>query len=186
MTSRSFQLTVCSRELRPIVTSSVNCSAIHITHIDQSFPFVTLITLQVVSASNQVCNLIINSLIIPIRLNRDSKRHLEMIRWFEKPVGDTRRSNGESAYTNYFRLYQSLTNHFTVDIVTANERLGEAQPSLCICFSKCDSCSRMIRILSEKRRITDDEVQITPVFKTCSLRYKGKTLQRVSKQCFYS
>ena len=104
-----------------------------------------------------------------------------MIRWFEKPVGDTRRSNGESAYTNYFRLYQSLTNHFTVDIVTANERLGEAQPNLCICFSKCDSCSRTIRILSEKRQTTDNEVQIAPVFKTSSLRYKGKTLQRVSK-----
>ena len=181
MTSRSFQITVCSRELRPIIRSSVNCSTIHITHIDQSFPYVTLITLQVISHSYQVCGLIINSLIIPIRLNRDSKRHREMIRWFEKPVGDTRRSNGESAYTNYFRLYQSLTNHFTVDIVTANERLGEAQPNLCICFSKCDSCSRTIRILSEKRQTTDNEVQIAPVFKTSSLRYKGKTLQRVSK-----
>lgn len=97
MTSRSFQITVCSRELRPIIRSSVNCSTIHITHIDQSFPYVTLITLQVISPSYQVCGLIINSLIIPIRLNRDSKRHREMIRWFEKPVGDTRRSNGESA-----------------------------------------------------------------------------------------
>ena len=185
MTTRSFQLTICSKELRPLVTTSVNCSSVHITHINQECPYVTLITIQVISTSNQICCVSVNSLLIPIHLNNDLKRHQEMIRWIEKPVGDTLRRNGDSAYTNYFRLYQSLITHFTVDIVSTNERVGQTTPNACICFSKCDSCSRIIRILSEKRQITDNEVKIIPVFKTCSLRYKGKTLQRVGS-CLYS
>lgn len=183
LTSHSFQLTVYSREMNQKFSTQVNCSWVHITHIDHSFPYATLFTIQLTPTTNQVCGIDINSLTIPIVSNDRFNYNQKVIRWFEKPVGDTLTSNGESAYTNYFRLYQSLVDHFTVDIVAINERMGEVEPTICICFSKCGtSCSRIIRILSEKRRIDEGEIRITPVFRTCSLRYKGRTLNRVGIQ----
>lgn len=64
------------------------------------------------------------------------------IGWIEGD-GNTRASNGDSAFTNYLTLYQILSKSFVIDVFQ-KEELFEREN--CICFDRCDHCANALYI----------------------------------------
>lgn len=188
-TPRSFLVSVYSDQSIDPVSS---CSWIDVQR-REVFPFVTVFVVRV-KRFNGSCVLRFGGLSLPVEQRIESDQR-PIVRWFEKPSGDTQWSNGESASTNYFRLYQALSRDYSVDIVEPDQIPDPAPALVCICFGSClTACRNQIWILSDVKQILSDEKQtpsdtlsatkqwedvtITPT-QSCSLSYKGKRMKRV-------
>ena len=191
-TPRSFLVSVYSDR---VVDSASSCSWIDVQRKDV-LPFVVVFVVRV-RRFDGLCVLRFGDLSLPVEQIIGSDQRA-IVRWFEKPSGDTQWSNGESASTNYYRLYPALSQVYVVDVVEPDQAPDTTLPLVCLCFSSCPTtCKNQIWILSEMKRgrIMDatlsainqrafsetkqwKNVTLIPT-QTCSLSYKGKRAQRV-------
>ncbi|KAK8808729.1 hypothetical protein WA588_004373 [Blastocystis sp. NMH] len=193
-TPRSFLVSVYSNR---VVDSASSCSWIDVQRKDV-LPFVVVFVVRV-RRFDGLCVLRFGDLSLPVEQIIGSDQRA-IVRWFEKPSGDTQWSNGESASTNYYRLYQALSQVYVVDVVEPDQAPDTTLPLVCLCFSSCPTtCKNQIWILSEMKRgrIMDatlsainqrafsetkqwKNVTLIPT-QTCSLSYKGKRVQRIRR-----
>lgn len=126
-----------------------------------------------------------------IRINREpftlsvqtERRNLPLLVWRETKEGNTIRSNGDSAFTNYFNLYKTLVKEFIVNVVPYN---ATAQTSLQLCFEPCSGNALYIAgIQSDRSMILQQMLRRIGVAtalhgSTCSVRYEQHRLQRIT------
>lgn len=146
-TPRSFLVSVYSDR---VVDSASSCSWIDVQRKDV-LPFVVVFVVRV-RRFDGLCVLRFGDLSLPVEQIIGSDQRA-IVRWFEKPSGDTQWSNGESASTNYYRLYQALSQVYVVDVVEPDQAPDTTLPLVCLCFSSCPTtCKNQIWILSEMKR----------------------------------
>ena len=212
-TPRSFQISVyssssSSSSLTSSLTSSlfshptVNCSWIQVVSLTQSpIQFAYSLSLRILPSLlpsttctpwNPLCTCSVklaDQLLLPIQLqhrysNSNSNSNSILVRWFERMTGDRRKSNGDSAWTNYYRLYQYLSKLYGVDVVQADEEeVGIARPDVCLYFGwerSHPSCPNAIHIITEMNKVKWGALSLTPNYQSCSIQFNGKKLSRVS------
>ena len=194
-TPRSFLVSVYSDRAVDAVSS---CSWVDVQRSDV-FPFVIVFVVRVKRFDGS-CVLRFGDLSLPIDQRIGSEQR-SIVRWFEKPSGDTQWSNGDSASTNYYRLYQALSQVYDVDVVEPDQTPDTTSPLVCLCFGSCPTvCRNQIWVLSAMKQRTRVDVNqrilsdvnqrtftetkqwknvTTTTTQYCSLSYKGKRIQRV-------
>ena len=60
---------------------------------------------------------------------------LREVVWIEGTSGNTRLSNGDSAYTNYFTLYHALRDEFIVQVI--QKGIDQSNMNICVCLVVC-------------------------------------------------
>ena len=199
-TPRSFQISVYSSSpfsptpnSKPLLsTISTNCSWIEIISFQPTtVQFVHLLSLRILpsflpsSPSSECTVSLAHHLQLPVHLQSSAShpKYPFVLRWFERPTGNTRESNGDSAWTNYYHLYQYLSKLYGVDIVQADEKeVGSIHPDVCLCFSwECGhpTCSTSIYIVTEMNKVKLNGMSFIPQYDPCSISFNGKKLSRV-------
>ena len=171
---------------------SVNCSWIEIISFQPTVvQFSHLLSLRILpsfipsSPSSDCAVSFANYVQLPVHLQPFSShpKYPFLLRWFERPAGNTRESNGDSAWTNYYHLYQYLSKLYGVDIVQADEKeIGWIHPDVCLCFSwECGhpTCSKSIYIISEMNKVKLNGLSFIPQYNSCGITFNGKKLSRV-------
>lgn len=131
----------CDCHSNPIVSLSVA----HVTS------FVNEVVLHVsrAPASRCVCQITLNHAVLSLEVERvPSKRS---ILWIDTKEGDSRNSNGDSAYTNYYSLFSALQQSYRVDVIRNGDSLTAMSYEVCICFDNCDyPCASILFITGIK------------------------------------
>lgn len=116
-----------------------DCSWIEILSVHHLAPFASELVLSIHPlkvAGNFSCSIHVNNTLIPVTVAMSGHLSSQEIVWMEGASGNTRSSNGDSAYTNYLTLYRALRDAFIVKVMQEEIKLP-GQFDVCICFVVC-------------------------------------------------
>lgn len=127
------------------------------------------------------CDVRVNGEVLSIVVQLE-RRKLPVVGWREARKGDTLNSNGDSAFTNYFTLYKTLTKHFVVNVLSANS--NEVSP-VQVCFEACEGNSVFIAGIQKAQTFVLQQflrkrgIRTTLHTTQCSVSHKAKVLRRI-------
>ena len=113
-----------------------SCPWVVIHSIQSLAPFTSELVLRIFPIEYrgiQHCEISMNSTIIPITVEMGGFANKPLFYWIEGERGNVLSSNGDSAFTNYRSLYQSLQSSFIIHVVSS----VSSQQSICLCFDVC-------------------------------------------------
>lgn len=144
--SRYLRLSLFSSQPTTAYSLHSNCSWLEIVSLQNLAPYVQelLLLIHPVPQKGFVTGLITvnTTLSIPITIHMEGVSTKLRIGWIEGD-GNTRASNGDSAFTNYLTLYQILSKSFVIDVFQKKELFEREN---CICFDRCDHCVNVLYI----------------------------------------
>lgn len=122
-----------------MIYGKASCSWIRIQSISYLAPFTSelvFIVSPLAQKGKKTCIIHVNSTKVPITVEMGGFSHKHHIYWIEGEGDTLRRRNGDSAFTNFFSLYQALSKDFVVDVVQNSTQL---KMEFCLCFRTCSS-----------------------------------------------
>ena len=131
----------CNCRSNPILSFSVA----HIT----SFVNEVILHVSRTPASRCSCQIVLNHAVLSLEV--ESVHSKRSVLWIDTRDGDSRSSNGDSAYTNYYSLFSALLQNYRVDVIRNGDSLPAMSYEVCICFDNCDyPCSSILFIMGIK------------------------------------
>lgn len=179
-------MNVYSEEIKPILIIQNECSWIELIGVISLAPYVTELVLSIKPLPIQgvaECVLKVNETALNVTVEMGGRGSLKYVSWIEGSQGNTLTSNGDSAFTNYFSLYQSLNQQFIVDVFQTNN-IGKKE--VCLCFDACvNKCGIPFFIMGvEKRRSLILQEELKEHFGIVTIRHGKATPVNIGKKTF--
>lgn len=142
---------VFTRAAYSVITTSVKCNTLQSpvlsVHLAPISNFTQEAVIHLVRSPTHSCHCTIafNTATLTLDVAREPIR--DRILWVDSKEGDVSKSNGDSAYTNYFTLLSTLQEKYHVDVVRSGDSIPTTQYDVCVCFVACNSyCGTILYI----------------------------------------
>ena len=153
MSARKSEIRVMifTRHAHSTLSTSVKCHSlqssvlsVHLTALS-NYTQEAVIHLIRSPAHSYHCTIAFNAATLTLDVTRQAFRHT--ILWVDSKEGDVSKSNGDSAYTNYFTLLSTFQEHYRVDVVQSGGPAPAIAYDICVCFVVCDyDCATILYI----------------------------------------
>ena len=134
--SKEVRLSLFSMQSNENFVAQSHCSWVTIQSIHSLAPFTSELVLMISpieTSGIQHCQIAVNSTFIPVTVEMGGRTTKPILHWIEGERGNVFSSNGDSAFTNYRSLYNSLLPSFLIHL---HPTLMLKQ-SVCLCFDVC-------------------------------------------------
>lgn len=183
---KEIRVSVYSAEVKPVFVIQNDCSWIELNDSLHLAPYVTELVLRIKPLPVQgvvQCIMKVNQTDLSITVEMGGRGSQKYVSWIEGPKGNTLTSNGDSAFTNYFSLYQSLNQQFIVDVFQTS---GFGKKNVCLCFDACvKKCGIPFFVMGvEKRRSIVLQQELKEQFGIVTVRHGKPTPVSLGKKTF--